>query len=146
MKHRIFAAALIIFISAAAYPAGETGFAGKNEMQAYCDIVMTNIKTGRITEAFNLLKKEWGAPVTELDSLEQQTVNQLEMVKERFGSILDYRLVKVQEVEGITMKFTYVVRYDRHITRWIFIFYKPSARWFLNSFRWDDSIDALFTE
>ncbi len=30
------------------------------------------------------------------------------------------------------------------LIRWMFTFYRPRDRWLLNSFKWDDSIDALF--
>lgn len=42
------------------------------------------------------------------------------------------------------MKTTYIGKFERHIVRWVFTFYRPKDQWMVNAITWDDDIDALF--
>jgi hypothetical protein len=72
------------------------------------------------------------------------TVNQRATVTARFGESLGYEFVRREAVSGSLLRLTYMELTERHVLRWVFLFYKPGDTWTLNSIEWDDSVDALF--
>ncbi len=65
------------------------------------------------------------------------------MVKPRFGKTLSYFFFDQKNVKDTFVKLTYVIKYENHVTRWIFIYYRADNMWQLNNFKWDDKIGEL---
>jgi hypothetical protein len=95
-------------------------------------------------EAFVLIGSQWPFPVAELEQVQEQAEKNQVFVEERFGQPCGYRLVKEEVVPEVCLRYTYVIKYEKHLVRWQFVFYKAKDRWQLDSFKWDDSIEALF--
>ena len=126
--------------------ANDLGFANKEQTKDFCDDFLTYMVEENIEKAFDKVKNEWPFSISEIQSLESSTIKQLDSVKGRFGEILGYELITEEELKDTFIKYTYVMKYEKHIIRWKFIFYKPEDRWILNTFNFDDSINKLFTE
>jgi hypothetical protein len=120
------------------------GFGEKEEIADFCETVLVHIKDNEIELAFDLLKEQWLFEKSELTSVQLQMIQQLPVLEERYGDPFDVALVQSEEIRDLIMRYTYVVKYDNHILRWVFFFYKPETRWILNTFYYDDSIEALF--
>jgi hypothetical protein len=116
----------------------------RKELKNYSDNIMRLLKENRIKDAFAIMKSIWPMPESDVDILEVQTTKRLEVVKERFGSTLEYVLVEEKEIKDTFFKLVYVIKYERHITRWEFIYYKPKTKCLLNSIKLDDDIGKLF--
>ena len=96
--------------------------------------------------AFGGIKIFFPIPEDEFNNLVTQTKNQFQMVKNRFETTIGYELFKKESIKDLMVKYTYIMKFEKHIIRWMFIFYKPTQGWLLNWFHWDDKIDALFNE
>ena len=119
-------------------------FSQKRELRSFCDRVIEYIKDDTFEKAFALLKAYWPFAASEIVTVQLQTVQQFPVLKERFGSPIGYRMVREEEVAYLFLRYTYTILYEKHIIRWVFIFYKPMEQWFLNSFYWDDNVEAVF--
>ncbi len=140
----IFLIVCILFLSSSLYSQETNPGVDKMETKTISDSIMKLVKEEKLKEAFTIIKKHWPLPESEIDILEYQTTSQLEQVKVRFGSSLEYVLIDQKEIKDTFIKYVYVIKYERHITRWEFIFYKPKTKWILNTFKWDDDMGKLF--
>ena len=104
---------------------------------------MFHVPTGNVDDVFTVLLPYWPLPESEISVLRMQTVQQRGMVSERFGQTLDIRLVDEKLVADSILRITYMEKFERHIIRWVFTYYKPRDQWIVNSIEWDDNIDAL---
>jgi hypothetical protein len=133
-----------VFLCGGAVLSQDVGFASEREMKDYCQSVVSHIQSGDTDAAFGLIKSEWLFDQAEIDSVKEKTVSQLAGLQDRFGSPFSTAEVGVERISDFVIRFTYIVKYDRHILRWLFVFYKPKNVWLLNSFWWDDNISELF--
>jgi len=122
----------------------DLGFPDGIEARSYSEAVINHVAKGQIEEAFVLIGSQWPFPVAELKPVQEQAEKNQVFVKERFGQPCGFRLVKEEIVSEVCLRYTYVAKYEKHLIRWQFVFYKAKDRWLLNSFNWDDAIDALF--
>lgn len=143
MKKIAVAIALFIVFSANAF-ALDVGFLSVREMQEYCERILSHLQGGDVDSAFVLIKSQWLFDPAEIDSVWEKTANQLPGLQNRFGDILAVSEVGSERVGELLIRFIYVIKYERHVVRWLFVFYKPRTKWILNSFKWDDSISELF--
>lgn len=120
------------------------GFLDGMDARSYGEAVIDHVAKGQIEEAFVLIGSQWPFPVAELEPVKEQAEKNQVFVKERFGQLCGYRLVKEEVVPEVCLRYTYVIKYEKHLVRWQFVFYKAKDRWQLNSFKWDDAIEALF--
>ncbi|ACL70118.1 hypothetical protein [Halothermothrix orenii] len=142
----IFTLMVILLAFTTVSLAKDIGFKDETEVREYCDTFVEYLIKEDTQNAFDLIESQWLFVPSEIQAIELQTVKQLELVKERFGEILGYKMLKKELVDEMFLKYTYVIKYENHILRWIFIFYKPKESWLLNTFRFDDSISKLFDE
>jgi hypothetical protein len=140
----IFLLAAVVFSSSSLLSLDANAGIEKTELKNYSNNIMRLIKENRLKDAFALMKSIWPMPESEIDILEVQTTKQLEVVKERFGTTIEYVLVDEKVIQDTFFKFVYVLKYERHITRWEFIYYKPKTKCLLNAFKWDDDMGKLF--
>ncbi len=143
MKKAVIAIVILIVFSANAF-ALDVGFLSVREMQEYCERILSHLQGGDVDSAFVLIKSQWLFDPAEIDSVWEKTANQLPGLQNRFGDILAVSEVGSERVGELVIRFTYVIKYERHVVRWLFVFYKPRTKWILNSFKWDDSISELF--
>ena len=120
------------------------GFLDGIEARSYCEAIINHVAKGQIEETFVLVGSQWPFPVAELKQAQEQAEKNQVFVEERLGQPCGYRLVKEEVVPEVCLRHTYVIKYEKHLVRWQFVFYKAKDRWQLNSFKWDDSIEALF--
>ncbi|TDX46338.1 phage tail protein [Orenia marismortui] len=145
MKFKVVLIVLLIILSCTTVTfAKNIGFDKEQGMRSYCDSIMEYLAKDEVQKAFDLLEGQWIFSATEIQNVELQTIKQLDLVKGRFGDVLGYKFIEKEIVAEILCKYTYVVKYENHIIRWIFIFYKAEDKWLLNSFKFDDSIEKLF--
>ncbi|HPU86983.1 MAG TPA: hypothetical protein PL088_01245 [Spirochaetota bacterium] len=143
MIHTI-ATLTIALVVAATAQANTLG--AKQDTRRIADEFMKKIQTGDFDAAFGGIKIFFPIPEDEFNNLVTQTKNQFQMVKNRFGTTIGYELFKEESIKDLMVKYTYIMKFEKHIIRWMFIFYKPTQGWLLNWFHWDDKIDALFNE
>ena len=143
MKKAVIAMLLSLLVSSNAI-ALDVGFLSVREMQDYCERIMNHLQRIDVDGAFDLIMSQWLFDPAEIDSVREKTAEQLAGLSDRFGDSLAVAEVGNERVGELAIRFTYVIKYERHLIRWLFVFYKPRTKWILNSFWWDDSISELF--
>ena len=101
--------------------------------------VSSLFKENKISEVFAELTPYWPMPQNELDAMEQKTLSQLAIVKERFGSSFGFVKVKNETITDFVIRETYLVKYENAAIRLMITYYKNEKGWIVNGFKWDDS-------
>ena len=135
---------VLIFLGGALVFAQDVGFFSERDMKDYCERIVNHIQRGEVESAFELMKSQWLFDPAEIDSAKEKTVSQLAGLPRRFGSPMAVAEVGVERVSDFLIRFTYVVKYERHLLRWLFTFYRARGSWILNAFWWDDNVSELF--
>jgi hypothetical protein len=115
-----------------------------NDVIEHSKSVMHALEKSDILEAFILLQKYWPLPENEITQLETLTIKQFNLVADRFGEIIGTNFIREQQIMDFALKQTYVLRFENHMIRVFFTYYKSKEGWILNGFKWDDKFDELF--
>lgn len=122
-------------------------FKTKQDCKTFADEVVNLVVSGEINKAINKVEPYWLFEEKEWANFEKTTFEQWKeqgIVSKRYGSPIGFEFIKEESAKEIVVRFIYIVKHKRHITRWQFVFYKPEKEWLLNSFIWDDKINELF--
>lgn len=118
-----------------------------DEVKKVCEKITTEFEKENVDAAFEILRNIWFIPDSEILKLEAQTNKQLSFIGDRFGKSIGSKLVKTKLVEDVAIELTYVVKHEFHLLRFRYTFYKGKEDlWYLNNFKWDDSISAIFSD
>ncbi|MGO9412798.1 MAG: hypothetical protein ACLQCB_18880 [Spirochaetia bacterium] len=115
------------------------------DVQGLCEDALSQIVSGDLEQGIATLRPYATSILKEdVDSLENHLVSQASTIKDSYGEALGFVLISEDNLKDTILKAVYVVKYERHLIRWTFIFYKPFDSWILDYFNYDDAIDALF--
>ena len=107
---------------------------------------MNKVANREVKEGFELIRPYFPIPHEELDELINQTQTQLWSSPPTLGTVKDYNFIREETVENILVRYTFVIRHEFTVTRWIFIYYQPETGWLLTSMNWDDQLEKLFID
>lgn len=116
----------------------------KDDLSKHSDRVMKFLKDSEFQKAFTELQNHWPLPANELTQLESQTIKQFNMVEDRFGNIIGTDFIKDMNVKDFVTRKIYVIKFEKHMIRVLFTYYKNDHGWILNGFKWDDQFEELF--
>lgn len=115
------------------------------DVQALCEEALSYIQAGAFVQGVAILRPYALAISTEdVNSLEKQLEEQAPTVRKNYGDAIGYLFISKENLKDTVLKLVYLMKYEKHIIRWSFIFYKPIDSWVLDYFNYDDSIEALF--
>jgi len=140
---RIFAVVMFFLMTTAASAAT---LESKDAAKKLTDQVMTKVASGDIESGFLLMKPYLIIPESEFNVMVEQTKLQLPTIQGRFGKILGSEFISEKLVGKSLLKIVQIQKFEKHIMRWNFIFYSPKGKWVLNTFNFDDKINAMFDE
>jgi len=110
-----------------------------------CENALSHIVDGDVAKGIAALRPYASSiSKSDMDSLENQLLGQADTIKESYGDPIGYVLVSMVDLKDTVLRAVYVVKYERHLIRWTFIFYKPYDSWILDFFNYDDSVEDLF--
>ena len=113
-------------------------------VRALVQNAMDHVLKGDTFILFNQMTPYWPLPEGEISDLIVKTFEQRKVVLERFGKTVGIVPIDERMVAETIFRITYVEKFERHIIRWVFTFYRPGDGWMVNSVLWDDHVDALF--
>lgn len=116
------------------------------EARAHSDEVMELFEGQKYELMFRRVGDCMPLPENELENLKSSTIRQINGVAGRFGEIIGHNFIKEEAVEDFYIRRTYVLRFENHMLRVYFIYYRNNEGWLLNNFKWDDNIDELFPD
>ncbi len=73
----------------------------------------------------------------------QTTIRQIEFIKNNYGKMIGFDLIKHQEYGHALSRYTYILRSAHYPTIWNFYYYKPAGHWFLLTFRFNDRLTEM---
>jgi hypothetical protein len=115
-----------------------------SEARPLLDRAMSTVVKDDIRGAFGMLKPYWvGLPEAEFEVLVGKIIDQRRLISPRFGKSLEARFVSQKTAADSVAYFVYIEKYEKHLLRWHFYFYRPKDRWQLNSVNFDDQIHGL---
>jgi len=116
----------------------------KDAARKLTDQVMLKVASGDLQAGLLLMKPYTIIPESEFKVMLEQTKLQLPAIQARFGKTLGAEFLYDKVVGKSLLKIVQILKFERHIMRWQFIFYNPDGRWVLNTFNFDDNIRSLF--
>lgn len=101
---------------------------------------------GQYKPLFQEVRKYWPFEMSEIDTLESQTQSGTTYAAQRFGKILEGELLSTKTLGAALVRYTFAIRMEKHAVRLRITYYKGKTGWYINSFKWDDSVDGLFND
>lgn len=105
---------------------------------------MGDLVEGEIERAFSQIEPYFPISRRQFEGLMKKTKVQLQGSQSDFGNTLGYKFVREERVKDFLVRFTFVLKHEFTVTKWRFIYYKPSEKWLLNSLNWNDQVEGLF--
>lgn len=139
MRTLIVLLALLMAVNAQA-----AEFKTKREIKKFTASIMAQVADGKTQEGLELMKPYLIIPESEFTVMKEQLKMQEPIIAERFGQTIGVELVTVEAVGDSLMLIIYLQKFEKHIMRWKFYFYKPGSTWVLNTFYTDDKIRLMF--
>ena len=118
----------------------------KDAAKALAKSVMDQVEKKQPVKALGLMKPYLVIPSSEFEVMTEQMKLQMPLIEQRFGQTLGVEFVGTEEVGESLMLVTYIQKFEKHVMRWKFYFYKPSKEWVLNTFFTDDKIQTIFAK
>ena len=135
---------LVIFIVFSTPSLADT-LPSKEAAKELAKSVMDMVVKGKSAEGLDLVKPYLIIPEAEFDVMKNQLAMQTPVIEQRFGKTIGVELADVEEVGKSLMKVMYIQKFEKHLMRWKFYFYKPKDGWILNTFNTDDKIQLMFS-
>lgn len=120
------------------------GLGAKEEARKICDDFLQHINKSDVKAALKSIKPYISVPEKDFSEVIDEVVRQRTEMAKRFGKTLSIEFLQEESVKDTLLKYTYMEKYQIHVIRWSFIFYKPQEKWLLNSFYWDENIRVFF--
>ncbi len=108
------------------------------------DRIMAKVGIGEIDAALVLMKPYIVIPDVELDAVRNQVSMQLPLMHQRFGKSIGYEFIGEDKEGASLLRIVHIQKFERTAMRWAFYFYRNDDGWVLNSFKFDDAIQAMF--
>ena len=106
--------------------------------------IMKLVSKGEVENGLKLAKPYLIIPEHEFEGVLNSLRMQAPAIEQRFGKSIGMEFSQIQEVGDSLMLVMYIQKFEKHMMRWKFYFYKPSDGWVLNTFNTDDQIQLMF--
>ncbi len=117
----------------------------KDAAKTLAQAVMEFVEKGQTAKGVNLTKPYLIIPDHEFEAMLSSLSMQAPMIEQRFGKTIDTEFASIEEVGDSLMKIMYIQKFEKHLMRWQFYFYKPDKEWVLNTFSTDDKLKLMFS-
>lgn len=108
--------------------------------------VMVRVAKGQTEQGLMLIKPYTLIPDHQFDGMMDSYRMQAPVIEQKFGKTIGVELALVEEVGESLMLVAYIQKFEKHLMRWKFYFYKPYDVWTLNTFSNDDKIQLMFSK
>jgi hypothetical protein len=108
------------------------------------DRVMAKVGEGDSEGGLRIAKPYLIIPPAEFDVMLDQLKMQQPMMAQRFGKSIGYEFIREDKIGTSLLRIVQIHRFEKHVMRWSFYFYRGSAGWVLDTFKTDDDIRQLF--
>lgn len=116
----------------------------RKDTQWLCDLFMLKLTELDANEAFLTLRPYSTMAEEDFAQYAEQANTIIETVKPDYGKIVGYVLLEEKSVKDIVLRYTYLLKFERHALRWTFFFYRSDSAWIFNEFNVDNKLHELF--
>lgn len=106
--------------------------------------MITQIVQDQPNAAINAVAPHFPASPRARTQLTNQVQQSRTLLEQRFGSSLGYELVDTSRADDFLLRYTFLEKRPRNVTRWTLTFYKPRDQWLFHTLGWDEQIAHLF--
>ncbi len=117
----------------------------KTEAKNLAKSIMELIGKGDIQNGLKLAKPYLIIPAHEFEGVLNSLKMQAPVIEQRFGKTIGMEFAKIEESGESLMLVVYLQKFEKHLMRWKFYFYKGKDGWVLNTFNTDDQIQLMFS-
>lgn len=132
---------LSLLLSFSAY---SSDLKSKDDVKNFVKATQSLVAAGDVLKALEGLKPYVIIPESEFQVSLEQYKMQRPMMDQRFGKTIGAEVVNFKELGESLMMATFVQKFEKHVMRWRFYFYKPKEKWVLNTYATDDKINEIF--
>ncbi|GHD29632.1 hypothetical protein [Parahalioglobus pacificus] len=139
------AVSLFLFLSSFICSAQAFEAAGSLEdTRALSDSVMQSLADNKLREGVLKLKPFNQAPTAEFDVQLNSLELQAPAMGQRFGKAKGYEFIAEDAVGDSLIRHEYILKFERFVTVWRFVYYKSDEGWLLVHWGFNDNVQALF--
>lgn len=106
--------------------------------------IVASIAASNFPGAWKEMKPLSVIPGSEIDVFEAQFNSQVESILRRFGSPIDYELVREESLGASLVRYQFLVRHEKAPLRWMFVFYRAEKGWVMTDFKFDGNAPTFF--
>lgn len=118
----------------------------KSEMRALTDKVVATIASGDFEGGLKEMNPFIIIPQSEFDASLESAKFQWPAVLARFGNPIGHEFICEKGAGQSVFRIIQIVKFEKHVARFTFLFYKPQDEWVLNTYNFDDKIQSLFCD
>jgi len=134
---------LIIFCFLAAHARADT-LKDPEGARALAERIMTKVGAGDTEGGMQLMRPFLIVPPAEFDVMIEQMKMQQPVFTQRFGKSIGHEFIREDRAGNNLLRIVEIHRFEKHVMRWTFYFYRGSEGWVLNTFLTDDGMTHLF--
>ena len=138
--------ALILFI----FTLSSMGFAAElktlrslKETKTLADSSMSDFAKGIIKEGFDRLRPYWNIPDSRVDLAAEKAEANIALFETTYGKTIGYEFIKREKIKDFFVRYSYAHKFEHHVMRWVFTFYKPKEGWEFSSVEFDNRANLL---
>lgn len=135
---------LLMWLTASSHAEGSARLKDPGVARQLTDQIMAKVAAGDFEGGLRLAKPYLIIPDSEFETMVGQGKLQGPMMIQRFGKSIGAEFIREDWAGENILRIVQVNRFEKHVTRWTFIFYKTPTGWCVNTFYFDDKIQSLF--
>jgi len=116
----------------------------KEDAEWLCELFMVKLTELGTEEAFVTLRPYSAVTEENFGVFVEQANKIIDIVKPDYGKIVGHVLLQERSVKNIVLRYTYLLKFERHALRWMFYFYRADDEWLFNEFNVDNKLYELF--
>ena len=119
------------------------GLLRQDEIRHFCDGVMGSVGSGNFTGTMSQIREHLSASPKRLKELNESLNSWYVTTLVQFGDADGDEFVKQDQFSNTLMRLTYLAKYKRSATRWVFLFYRRPEGWALIDVDSDANLQAV---
>jgi hypothetical protein len=124
-------------------PDANFGLLRQDEIRHFCDGVMGSVGSGNFTGTMSQIREHLSASPKRLKELNESLNSWYVTTLVQFGDAEGDEFVKQDQFSNTLMRLTYLAKYKRGSTRWVFLFYMRPEGWALIDVGSDANLQAV---
>lgn len=137
---------VLILLTGGLPPVSADSLPTREAARALTDSVVAAVASGDFEGGLRLMQPYSVVPAAEFESAMAAAREQWPEIERRFGAPVGHELIRDELAGKSIYRVVQILKFERHATRFMFVFYRPRNAWFLNTYSFDDQLQGLFCD